>query len=154
MTDKKSGADAPPWGGIDLASFFEQLRQPGVDLSGVAERMRRDFEAVQKANQITWEGWQTLAEKQAEIFRETAARWQQNLPEMLAGTPQENLEKQSEIARQTLESALDNLRNLAELAAKSQTEAMTVLQQRFEENLQGLLNPGQTAAPDKEKGGA
>jgi phasin family protein len=147
-TDAGSADKAATGDPFDFARFFEQLQQPGVDLSGVAERMRRDFEAVQKANQITWEGWQALAEKQAEIFRETAAQWQQTLPDLLSRTPQENLERQSEIARETLESALGNLRNLAELAAKSQSEAMTVLQQRFEENLKGLFNPGQGKKED------
>jgi phasin family protein len=155
VTGKKGtgdkGPDATPWSNFDFNRFFEQLSQPGANLSEVAESMRRDFEAVQKANQITWEGWQALAEKQAEIFRETAARWQQNLPELLANTPQENLEKQSEVAREALETALGNLRNLAELAAKSQTEAMSVLQQRFEENLKNLFGPGQSAG-DKDKG--
>ncbi|MGD8418473.1 MAG: phasin family protein [Pseudomonadales bacterium] len=142
MADKSNEAGGPanPWADFDPAKWLEQFQLPGVDVSRLAESARKDLEALQKANQTAFEGWQALAEKQSEILRQTMETWQERVTEAIGKTPQENLEQQSEVARESFEKALANMSELTDLAVKSQTEAMEILRSRFEENLKTLFD--------------
>lgn len=129
MSDEKS-KDA-----FDPAAWLENLRLPNMDLGQMTEAAREDFRALQEANQVTLEGWQSLAQRQAELFQEAASRWQERMTNAMSGTGGENLEQQSEFMRSELEAALSNMRELAELAAKSQSDAMDIIRERFEEDM-------------------
>lgn len=114
---------------FDLEAMLKQFQIPGVDLSSIIENERKNIEALQEANQAVVEGIQALAEKQAEVFKETMERWQQAIAEGNVGSPQEGIEQ-----------ALDNVRQLAEITVESQTKAFDVIRQRVEENIQNLFN--------------
>jgi phasin family protein len=114
---------------FDIEAMLEQFQIPGVDLSSIIENERKNIEALQEANQAVVEGIQALAEKQAEVFKETMERWQQAMAEGNAGSPLEGIEQ-----------ALDNVRQLAEITVESQTKAFDVIRQRVEENIQNLFN--------------
>ncbi len=114
---------------FDLEAMLKQFQIPGVDLSSIIENERKNIEALQEANQAVVEGIQALAEKQAEVFKETMERWQQAIAEGNPGSPQEGIEQ-----------ALDNVRQLAEITVESQTKAFEVIRQRVEENIQNLFN--------------
>jgi phasin family protein len=51
--------------------------------------------------------------------------------------------KQAELGRQALERALANVRELAEMATTSQTQAWNVINKRFQENLEELRHLAQ-----------
>lgn len=114
---------------FDLEAMLKQFQIPGVDISSIIENERKNIEALQQANQAVVEGIQALAEKQAEVFKETMERWQQAIAEGNVGSPQEGIEQ-----------ALDNVRQLAEITVESQTKAFDVIRQRVEENIQNLFN--------------
>ena len=115
---------------FDFNAMLEQFQVPGVDLASIIENERKNIEALQQANQAVVEGFQALAEKQAEVFKETMERWQQSIAaEGTAGSPQEGIEQ-----------ALDNMRQLAEITAESQTKAFDIIRQRVEENIQNLFD--------------
>ena len=114
---------------FDIEAMLKQFQVPGVDISSIIENERKNIEALQEANQAVVEGIQALAEKQAEVFKETMERWQQAIAEGNAGSPQEGIEQ-----------ALDNVRQLAEITVESQTKAFDVIRQRVEENIQNLFN--------------
>jgi phasin family protein len=139
MADKEKkagGSDSAP-GFPDFSQMLEQMQMPGVDLSRMAEDARKNMEAVQEANQAVAAGWQTLAEKQAEMFRETMERWQSSMT-----TPSgddASMEKQAELAREGFERALENMRELAEIASESQSKAFEIMRARFEENMKSMF---------------
>jgi len=114
---------------FDFNAMLKQFQVPGVDLASIMESERKNIEALQQANQAVVEGFQALAEKQAEVFKETMERWQQAIAEGNPGSPQEGIEQ-----------ALDNVRQLAEITVESQTKAFEVIRQRVEENIQNLFN--------------
>ena len=114
---------------FDLEAMLKQFQIPGVDLSSIIENERKNIEALQEANQAVVEGIQALAEKQAEVCKDTMERWQQSLAD---GNP--------ESAQEGIEQALDNVRQLAEITVESQTKAFEVIRQRVEENIQNLFN--------------
>ena len=52
------------------------------------------------------------------------------------------MKKRADFAKEGFEKALSNMRELAEMAAKSQKEAFEVVRKRIEENVEGIRNFG------------
>ncbi len=144
MADDKSGSAANPFGlpNLDFNELLGQFQLPGVDMERLVEQGRKNIEAVQQANQTVMDGWQAIAEKQADVFRKSMESWQEAMSERLSGSTSENVERQAELAREGFETALENMRQLAEIAADSQSKAFEIMRQRFEENMQAMFNQG------------
>ena len=142
MADKKERADQSdnPLGFPDFSQMLEQMQMPGVDLNQLAEDAQKNMEAVQAANQEVISGWQALAEKQSEMFRETMERWQASMTQSSGDNA--SVEKQTELAREGFERALENMRELAEIASESQTKAFEIMRSRFEENMRSIFPSG------------
>ena len=113
----------------------EQLRVPSFDTSAILEHHRKNLEAVARSWQAMASGGQEIANKQREIFegvmKDVTAMAQDYKP---VGAPQEVFAKQSEFARKAMEAAIANTRDVAELARKSSTEALEIIQQRMKES--------------------
>jgi phasin family protein len=131
----KTGATKNPF--PDVAKMIEQLKVPGLDVSGFIEAQRKNIEAITQANQAAYEGMQELARRQMEILQETVSEWQAASSE---ATDREgaNAARRAEAAEKAFGKAFGNMRELAEMAAKSQTQAWEVVQKRFQENLADL----------------
>jgi len=127
-TPSKSGA-LP---GFDFSKLLGQYKIPGVDFSAIMEREKKNIEALTKANKVAYDGWQALFKKQAEIFQETMAET------MAHAKKQEAMKQRADVAKQGFEKALGNMKQLAEMAAKSQTEAFEILRKRAGENMEEM----------------
>jgi len=67
------------------------------------------------------------------------AEWQAATQQMMsAQNPNAGAAKQAELGKQALEKALANMRELADMATKSQTQAWEIVNRRFHENLEEL----------------
>ncbi len=116
--------------GFDLGEMMQRLQPPGVDLGTVMERGAEDIEALRQANQTMVDGFTALAQKQGEIFQRTLEAWRDAAAEGRMASPQEGFE-----------TALSNMRELAEIAAQSQARAAEIIRERMEANLADLFNP-------------
>jgi phasin family protein len=126
---------------MDINQLMEQFKMPGVDFAAMLEARRKDIEALVNANRQAYEGMQMLGQRQAEMLREAMAEWQGAAAQMMSGqSPGAGAAKQAELGKQALERALANMRELAEIATTSQTQAWAVVNQRFQENLNELKN--------------
>ena len=124
---------------MDVNQLLEQFKVPGVDVNALMEARRKDIEALVTANRQAYEGMQLLAHRQAEMLKEAMAEWQAVTDEMMSTqSPGASAAKQAELGKQTFEKALANMRELAEIATKSQSEAWEVVTRRFHENLEEL----------------
>jgi phasin family protein len=124
---------------MDVNQLLEQFKVPGVDVSAIMEARRKDIEAVVNANRQAYEGMQLLGQRQTEMLREAMAEWQAATKDMMgAQSPETGAAKQAELGQQTFGKALSNMRELAEIATKSQTQAWEVVNRRFHENLEEL----------------
>jgi phasin family protein len=135
--------DAPKNPFPDVAKMIEQLKMPGLDVSGFIEAQRKNIEALTQANQAAFEGMQELAKRQMEILQETISEWQAAMSEA-ADREGANTARRADAAEKAFAKAFGNMRELAEMAAKAQTQAWEVIQKRFEENLadlRSLLQP-------------
>lgn len=121
---------------VDIAKIMGQFKLPGIDMSAILDARRKDIEALTQANTIAFEGVQFLAQKQAEILRESMEEAQLAMHRMAAGTAPANATKQGELVQQAFQKALANMQALAEMAGKSQAEAFDVISKRVQKNIQ------------------
>jgi phasin family protein len=122
--------------GFDFSKLLGQYKIPGVDFSAIMEREKKNIEALTKANKVAYEGWQALFKKQAEIFQETMA-------ETMAQAKKADATKmRADLAKQGFEKALGNMKQLAEMATKSNTEAFEIVRKRIGENMEEMRNMG------------
>jgi phasin family protein len=125
-----------PW--PDLGELLKQFQIPGLDLGKWADSQRENIKALQAANQAAVQGWQNLMTRQAEQLRESFEAWQQAIGASAKGDPAAVAQKQLEMGQQAFEKALANMRELAEIAAKAQSDAADIIRKRFEESLKEL----------------
>ncbi|SAL50547.1 phasin family protein [Caballeronia humi] len=117
----------------DLTKMLEQFKVPGVDMSAIVESRRKDIEAIVEANKTAYESMQAVARKQQEML----ARAMQDI-QAAATSGISDPAKQSEVARNAYVKAIDDMKDLAEIARKSQADAMASITQRANEHMEEI----------------
>lgn len=141
--NKQSGgefAGMMPWLD-DLKQMVEKYKLPGIDIAALIEWQRKDMEALAEANRQANEGIKALVERRGEILRETLGEWQAAITNVASA---DAVSKQAEAAKQGVEKAVANFRELSQLEAQARSNAWKVVQERMQENfsnLQKLLQP-------------
>lgn len=134
----------------DFKKWSEQFQIPGLDMQSMMEAQRKNLEAISQANRIAVEGAQALAQRQMEILRSTMEEASKVMSDLAAsGTPEERMAKQADVVRDAFERAIANMRELAEMGAKSNTEALDLINKRISEQLEeikGMISDMQTTA--------
>ncbi|TAL74360.1 MAG: phasin family protein [Burkholderiaceae bacterium] len=129
--------DSNPFG--DVTKMIEQFKLPGVDMSAIVEARRKDIEALVKANKAAYEAMQAMAHKQTEMLTQAMQDIQSAVKE--AATTKGVLpdpKKQAEMARNAWKKTLGDMKDLAEMARKSQADAMAGLTARASQSLQEI----------------
>ena len=119
----------------DIGSMLNQFKLPGVNVNEIIQGRKKDIEAVTEANRLAYEGMKALGMRQAEMLKEAIAEWQMVAAGMSAMSATDMTTKRTDLARQVFGKALTNMRELAEMAAKSQSQAGEVVTRRFQDNL-------------------
>jgi phasin family protein len=120
----------------DMTKMMKDFKFPSMNVEGAMAMQRKNMEALTTANQLAAEGFQTIARRQAEILKESIEDFTGALKDMMsAGSPENNAAKHADIAKHTFERTLANMRELAELAAKSNAEAFEVINKRMVESI-------------------
>ncbi|CDY76193.1 hypothetical protein BGLT_05266 [Caballeronia glathei] len=114
----------------DLTKMLEQFKVPGVDMSSIVESRRKDIEAIVEANKTAYESMQALARKQTEMFTQAMQDIQEAAKSGIADPG-----KQADVARSACVKALEDMKDLAEIARKSQADAMASITQRANEHV-------------------
>lgn len=118
---------------------FNEMFKQHFDFNQIFATQRRNLEALSAANQAVVEGAQAISRRQAELVRDNVEATLRASRELLTGgTPDASLSRQAEFARQWFESALSNVREVSEMAAKTGFEAFDRINQRISENLEEL----------------
>ena len=121
---------------FDFTKLMKDFKLPGVNLATIMDREKKNIEALTEANRVAFEGWQALVRRQAEILQESIKRAVGTMQGEDAGT------KRTDLAANAFQTALSNMRELAEMAIKSQKEAFDIIRKRVEDNLAALRAPG------------
>lgn len=117
----------------DLTKMLEQFKVPGVDMSALVESRKKDIEAIVEANRSAYDSMQQLARKQTEMLTRAMQDIQEAAKAGLSAP-----EKQTEVARNACLKALDDFKDLAEIARKSQADAMANITQRANDHIEEI----------------
>lgn len=120
----------------ELTKALKQYQLPGVNVEAVVESQKKNLEALTAANRVAFEGLQAVAKRQAEILQETMNEASKAVDSVAkAGSPPEMAAKQLEIAKQAFDRAIGNMRELAEMVAKSNEAAANTVNSRISATL-------------------
>lgn len=124
---------------MDFSKVAAQFKMPGVDSSALMESQKRNLEAFAEINRIAFEGTRAIMQRQAEILRQATEETAKLMRDMSKpGKPEDAMAKQTELAKQAYESCLANMRELAEMSTKSNTQAVELFNHRVTDGLEEL----------------
>lgn len=107
---------------------------------------QRNVDAVASAGQIFADGAKAISVRQGEMMQSAIEQWMGNSHKVFSGKPNElKPAEQVADARQAYESAVNNARELAEIAMKAQNEAFGVLTKAMMANLEDMKSLAKTA---------
>ena len=122
-----------------IIKLVDGLSAPGIDMQSVVNSRRKDFEALVELNRQAIEGTQSIGQKQIEILRQTHEQLQEILKTAAtSGVSPGATEGTGELVQRAVNTALQNMRDLASIAYKTQTDAFSVAAKRVEESLEEL----------------
>jgi phasin family protein len=128
---------------FDLTKMMGEYQIPGVDWGELMAAQQKNLQALAKANQVLVDGAQAVVRREIEILQKAMAELAAASKDMMQqGDPQAQAAKRLELAKASFEAAIQNMRELAEVAGRSNREALEVINQRalegFEEIKQSL----------------
>lgn len=131
---------------FDPSAMFAPFKMPGFDIDALIALQRRNLEAFSTANKLAADGVKALATRQAEMTSVVVDDVFAAMRDMFsAQDPQEGASKQVELTKAVYAKSLSNMRELSELATKSNTEAFEVLSKRAVEGLDEFKSLAKTA---------
>ncbi|HUK57620.1 MAG TPA: phasin family protein [Stellaceae bacterium] len=124
---------------MDVGKAFAGFNFSPIDAESVMASQRKNLEAITQANQLAVEGVQAVTRRQVEIAREAFEGASAALKDLVQpSAPEDRIAKNAELAKQVFEKSLANARELTELMAKANAEALDVITRRFSESLDEL----------------
>ncbi|HET6522691.1 MAG TPA: TIGR01841 family phasin [Geminicoccaceae bacterium] len=141
----------------DFANLMSQFQVPGINWQELVATQQRNLEAVAKANQVLFEGASAVMRRELEVLRsamEEAAASSRELMQQRGGDPQASATKRLEMARAAFERAIDNMRELSDLAAKCNREALDVVNRRTLEAFDEMRAAFDGTGAERRGGGA
>ena len=133
-----------PYDMTDFTKIMSDYQIPGVNWQELMASQQKNLQALAKANQVLVEGAQAVMRREVEILQKAMAELADASKQMMQqqGDPQAQASKRLELAKTSFEAALQNMRELAEVAGRSNREALEVINQRalegFEEIKQAI----------------
>ncbi len=116
---------------FDVAKMSSAFGMPRLDLDTMATAQRRNVEALTAVCQLAFDCVQASAQRQAQAFRDTAEELVGSFRKLSnIDTPQAQAASQFEVGRQAMERGMGSLRELAELIAKTNTNAFEIINKR------------------------
>ena len=120
----------------DVKKMIEQFKMPGVDMTAIVDARRKDIESLVAANAAAFEAMQALARKQTEMAKQAMQGMQEAAKDAASviGDPT----KQAEAVRKAFEKTLADMKELADMARHSQSDALAHITKRGSEQLQEI----------------
>jgi phasin family protein len=115
----------------DFAKLFENYKNPAFDMKSFMETQRKNIQAVSQAQQLTFQNFQAIAQRQGELVSQILEDNSALAKELISeGTPEEKISKNAEIFKEVYERSVSNMKELSEMINKSNQEASTVINKR------------------------
>lgn len=124
-----------PYDFTELTRMMQDYQVPGVDWQELMASQQKNIEALTKANQVLFEGAQAVIQREVEIMQKAMQEFAEASRDLMQeGDPQAQAQKRLELAQASFEAALRNMRELAELAGRSNREALETINKRAMES--------------------
>jgi len=117
-----------------MAERLQNLPLAGA-AGAIVESGRKDLQALVKANEKSYEGLQAVVQRQTEMLKSSIEEWQGTMKGMSGKDPREGFAKLDAMGKAAFKQALDDIRELSEMAAKSQADAFEVVRDRIRSNV-------------------
>jgi phasin family protein len=117
-----------------MAERLQNLPLAGA-AGAIVESGRKDLQALVKANEKSYEGLQAVVQRQTEMLRSSIEEWQGTMKGLSGKDPREGFAKLDAMGKAAFKQALDDIRELSEMAAKSQADAFEVVRERIRSNV-------------------
>jgi phasin family protein len=125
-----------PFVNADLTRAWSSLKLPPLKIGELFEVHRKNASALTDANQVVFDGLTTLAQRQGELFQTTVNDCSKATYDALAGASfAERATKQADAARHIYVSSVACLRELSDIAVKTNVTAVDILNARVSEAL-------------------
>lgn len=109
---------------------------PAFDMEGFAAMQKKNIEAMTTANQAMVDGARAIFERQVQIAQQSVEEAQAAVKNITEGKTKFDADAQVTQAKAAMEKAAANIRELSEIAAKSQNAAFDTLNKRFVEGVE------------------
>lgn len=120
-----------PYDFSDISKMFTNMKVPGVDWEAVMASQQKNISALTEANQRLFDGTQAVMQQQAGILQKSMAELTAASQDMMKeGDPQAGAKKRFELAKSSFEAAVANMQELADVAGKSNGEALEIINKR------------------------
>lgn len=120
-----------PFMDMDLKKYLGDMQLPNVDMEGLMEIHRKNMEAIAEVNRTTAEGIQELVKTQAEMVKESMSDISNGVKEIATAGGEDRMGRQGDITREVMENAFGNLRQVGEMAMKTNTEVFNIVNNRI-----------------------
>ena len=133
MASGPRSKDAKP--DADFTRSFADMKLPSLpDVEALLTANRKNLETLSAANRVALEGAQAVARRHMEIVQSSMAELVEAM-QVLATTdsPQAKAARQAELLKQAYQHAVAHMKELSDLIQQSNAEALSLINQRFEE---------------------
>jgi len=115
--------------------MFSEFRMPAMpDMNALVAAQKRNLDALAAANRVALEGAQTVARRHMEILQQSVSEMTEAMQTMSAlPEAKEKAAKQAELLKASYGRAVNNMKELADLIQKANSEALALLNRRFSE---------------------
>jgi phasin family protein len=97
---------------------------------------RKDLDAILDANRRSYAGLQSVVKRQVDSLKDAVSEWRLVIKLLAEGGARESVSKLDELAVASFRMALNNVRELAEMTARSQAEAYEIVARRIREDVE------------------
>jgi phasin family protein len=121
----------------DMQSTMKQMMDAAptgnpFDIRAVMEAQRKNMQALTEANQCVMNGWQAMAKRQAEMVSQFVQDNSGLAAQSISpASPQDAMAKQADLLKTACSQAMENAREIAEIARKCTAETADVLNRRL-----------------------
>jgi len=120
---------------FDFTKLLSEFKLPAApDMEAFLGYQRRNMETLSQANRVALEGAQAVAKRHMEIAQQAMAELTEAMKAIAtADAPQAKAAKQAELVKTSYAKAVSNMKEIADLIQRANSEALTLINRRFAE---------------------
>jgi phasin family protein len=123
-----------PFANTDMTRAWSIFRFPSLNFNALVEGHRKNAAALTKASQVVFEGLQTLAQCERDLFKSMVDDYSKATSNVLAGASiEEKATRQADAARHIYDASVARCRELSDIAVKTNISAVDILNARVSE---------------------